>query len=250
MTAPGALTDQDVVAVREQVAAEGSVTVWFTAAAVGVPAGGSAKVVSVGDTVQGDFIQVRPAGSRDTVFCSPNELTRTRPARRRVGSGDGRTTARSTTQPAPTPTGKPAAQPAGRSAPKPPPAPRKAATQDAETPAREEPASSAATARPARPARAAGPRRRTDGSPGMSITLTATADGEWTVEVAVGRKRVVPATPVAAAEVVTVARSLPPAVAEAIESSLEGARQRQRERVERLRAELDLAQRVLDQLGV
>jgi hypothetical protein len=84
----------------------------------------------------------------------------------------------------------------------------------------------------------------------MSISLTATAAGEWTVEVLVGRKRVVTSTPVAAAVVATIARSLPATVAEAIESSLEDARQRQRERVERLRAELDVAQRALDQLGV
>lgn len=84
----------------------------------------------------------------------------------------------------------------------------------------------------------------------MSVSLTATADGEWTVEVRVGTKRIVTALPVPAADVATAARSLPAAVADAIEASLEGARQRQRDRVDRLRAELDAAQQVLDQLGV
>jgi hypothetical protein len=55
---------------------------------------------------------------------------------------------------------------------------------------------------------------------------------------------------VQAADVAAASRSLPSAVAEVITASLEDARQRQRERVERLRAELDAAQRALDQLDV
>jgi hypothetical protein len=51
------------------------------------------------------------------------------------------------------------------------------------------------------------------------------------------------------ADVAKAARSLPPAVAEAIESSLEAARLRQQERVERLRAELEAAQRALRDLS-
>jgi hypothetical protein len=69
------------------------------------------------------------------------------------------------------------------------------------------------------------------------------------VEVVTGRKRTVRPTPVQPAEVAKAARSLPPAVAEAIESSLAAARQRQVERVERLRAELDAAQRALQDLS-
>jgi uncharacterized membrane protein len=84
----------------------------------------------------------------------------------------------------------------------------------------------------------------------MTVSLTAKVDGEWSVEVLVGAKRVVPSVPVQAADVAAASRSLPPAVAEVITSSLEGARQRQRERVEQLRAELDAAQRALDQLDV
>ncbi|MGH3588151.1 MAG: DUF6319 family protein, partial [Pseudonocardia sp.] len=78
MVAADALTEQDVAAARTELSAGTPVTVWFTAAAVGVPAGRSAKVVSIDDVAEGDFIQVRPAGSRDTLFCSPGELTRTR----------------------------------------------------------------------------------------------------------------------------------------------------------------------------
>jgi Family of unknown function (DUF6319) len=250
MTAPGALTDRDVVAVRAESAAR-PVTVWFTAAAVGVPAGGSAKVVGVGDTDEGDFIQVRPAGSRDTVFCSPNELTLNRPARRRAaaaGDKTGTTTTQPPTRAAASPASEPVRKPAARPVRKPAsPAPSTPAATVAAPPA---PGGPVASSGASRPARAAGARRRIEGSGAMSVSLTATAAGEWTVEVLVGTKRVVASTPVDVAEVATVARSLPPAVAEAIESSLQSARERQRERVERLRAELDVAQRVLDKLGV
>ena len=83
----------------------------------------------------------------------------------------------------------------------------------------------------------------------MTVTLNATTDGEWTVEVVIGKKRVVRPTPVQAGDVAKAARSLPSPVAEAIESSLEAARHRQVERVERLRAELDAAQRALQELS-
>jgi hypothetical protein len=242
--------EQDVVVAREEAAAGRPVTVWFTASAVGVPAGGSAKVVAVGDVAQGDFIQVRPAGSRDTMFCSPNELTRTKPPRRRAAR---RTEEAAKAAPPPTaqpttrrPASVSAEQPADEAtAPVAPPAPRRPEAKAA-VPA-EGPAASAGAAAPRGPVST---RRRADRPAGMTVSLTATADGEWSVEVVVGTKRVVPSVPVQAADVAAASRSLPPAVTEVITSSLEGARQRQAERVERLRAELDAAQQALDQLDV
>lgn len=227
--AQGALTDDDVTAVRDEVAAGTTVTVWFTAAAVGVPAGGSAKVVAVGDVAEGDFIQVRPAGSRDTMFCSPNELTRTRPARRPAASRQ---------RP------KPAADDAlPTEAPTPAPAPPAPAPERSRAP-QEEPVVKPVTKAPARP------RKRAERSGPVTVSLTSTADGDWAVEVRVGTKRVLPATPLPATEVAAVARSLPPAVAEVMTSALAEARRRQEERVAQLREELDAAQRTLDQLGV
>lgn len=234
--ARGALTDDDVAAVRDEVAASKAVTVWFTAAAVGVPAGGSAKVVAVGDVAEGDFIQVRPAGSRDTMFCSPGELTRTRPARR----------------------------PASRTRPKPAAAEESAAEEAAaeeaaavETPAEEEPTPAPEPVAPqaeppAAPAKKAParPRKRPERSGPVTVSLSSTVDGDWAVEVRVGTKRVVPATPLPATEVAAVSRSLPPAVAEVMTAALAEARRRQEERVAQLREELDAAQRTLDQLGV
>lgn len=236
MTAQGALTEQDVLAAREGLAAGRSVTLWFTAAAVGVPPGGSAKVVAVGDPADGDFIQVRPARSRDTVFCSPNELTSTRPARRRAPREEPETT-----EPTKGPTKGPGEEPSSPVAP--------TATQVEPAAPAEPPAA------PARPRTRAGSRSRADRSAGRAeaaettVSLTATADGEWSVEVRVGTKLVVPPASMQAPDVATAARSLPPAVAEVVTSVLEGARHRQRERVEQLRAELDAAQRALEQLG-
>lgn len=260
MTAP-ALSEPDVVAVRADAVAGRAVTVWFTAAAVGVPAGGSAKVVAVGEPPEGDFIQVRPAGTRDTMFCAPNELTRTRPARGRAAAG--------TTGLQPAPKQSAPKQPAG-----PQPAPKQPAVEPAapKQPAVKQPAAKATPAKPPTPTapatsadpeppatpapkpppaapRAAGPRRRADRSGELAVSLRATADGEWTAEVLVASKRVVGPVPLPAADVATAARSLPPPVAEAIESSLEATRRRQRDRVEQLRAELDAAQRVLDALA-
>ncbi len=246
MTAPGALTDHDVAAVRDEAATDKAVTVWFTAAAVGVPAGGSAKVVAVGDTAEGDFIQVRPAGTRDTMFCSPNELTRIRPARRSAARA-----AQQAGTPAPS-TGARATGSTGGSAPPAVEKPHAAPVGSRAKPAAKEPVPAAGSAAPAGPSgsvHVAGSRRRVPRSGEISVSLKALADGEWTVEVLVGKERIVGPVPVQAADVAAAARSLPPTVAEAVEASLEGARQRQRDRVEQLRAELDAAQRVLDELG-
>ncbi|HLU54979.1 MAG TPA: DUF6319 family protein [Pseudonocardia sp.] len=249
--APAALSEQDLAAARAELAEGRLVPVWFTAAAVGVPVGGSAKIVSIGEPAEGDFIEVRPTGSKDTVFCSPNELTTTRPPRRR---------ARKAAEAAPAPAVSPA--PARRkavAAPKAEPARGQAASAavEPEKPARPEKPEKTEKAgktekveqaeKPAekKPARARAARQAAE----VTVTLTSTADGEWTVEVTSGRKRTVRPTPVQPADVAKAARSLPAAVAEAIDASLEAARQRQLERVERLRAELDAAQRALQELS-
>ncbi|MCX6463391.1 MAG: hypothetical protein NTW05_07345, partial [Pseudonocardiales bacterium] len=142
-----ALTEHDVAAVRGEVAAGRPVTVWFTPAAVGVPVGGSAKVVTVDDVAEGEFIQVRRTGSRDTMFCSPAELTRTRPPRRRAGDPEPAAgTAPAQRIVAKRTAGKPSAQPvaaqpaAGRSAAATPAAARPAAAKAAAEKAADRPA--------------------------------------------------------------------------------------------------------------
>jgi hypothetical protein len=239
--APAPLSEQDLAAARAELAEGRPFPVWFTAAAVGVPVGGSAKIVSVGEVAEGDFIEVRPTGTRDTVFCSPNELTSTRPPRRRRAK-------ESPPQPPapsePQPTLQRAEDPPSRRA-------RPVAPED--TPALAPSAEDRSVERNGAAPQAAQTRRTSRSGAGrpaeVTVTLTSTADGEWTVEVATGRKRTVRPTPVQPGEVAKAARSLPAAVTEAIESSLAAARQRQVERVERLRAELDAAQRALQDLS-
>ncbi|MCF7550611.1 DUF6319 family protein [Pseudonocardia sp. WMMC193] len=262
-----ALTDAEVAEVRAEVSAGKAVTVWFTAAAVGVPTGGSAKVVAVDEVAEGDFIQVRPAGSRDAVFCSPGELTRTRPARRSAATAQA-APGESTAPAAPSAPSAPAAR-ARRSAgstepggsvrsdtPKATAAKPTAAKPTAPTSkptAPQEPAAVAPTPpepAPERHAKAARSGKRGERSGALTVSLTASADGEWTVEVLAGAKRVVPATPIQAADVAAATRSLPAPVTEVVTATLAEARRRQEERVARLREELDAAQRTLDQLGV
>jgi uncharacterized protein DUF6319 len=229
MGEPQPLSDQDLVAARTELAAGRPFPVWFTAAAVGVPAGGSAKVVAIADAAEGDFIQVKPTGSRDTMFCSPNELTRVRPPRKRAQQAPHQAPAQAA-EPILEQTVQPESPPAAPDQERPAPAPEKAPQKKVSAHSR--PAGARTTARPAE----------------VTLTLSSTVEGEWTVEVTVGKKRAVRPTPVQPADVATAARALPGAVVEAIESTLEAARQRQIERVERLRAELDAAQRALHEL--
>jgi hypothetical protein len=232
MVAPNPLSEQDLAEARTELSAGKPLTVWFTSAAVGVPANGSAKVISIDDVAEGDFIQVRPAGTRDTMFCSPNELTRTRPTRKRVQQPAEQAPKRIVP---PQSTPQPSAHPL-ESAPRPSVQPESTPQPSAHPPEKSpERARSVGGRSAARPAE-------------VTITLNATIDGEWTVEVTIGKKRTVRPTSVQPADVAKAARSLPSAVAEAIESSLEAARQRQLERVERLRAELEVAQRALHEL--
>jgi hypothetical protein len=231
------LSEQDLAAARAELSAGRPFPVWFTATAVGVPVGGSAKVVSVGEDAEGDFIEVRPTGSRDTVFCSPNELTTTRPPRRRAKQA-----------PSPPPAPQPARQQAASESPESPESP--AQDRSAQDGSAQDVAERGGTAPQAAPERRPGRPRAGAARPAeVTVTLSSSAEGEWTVEVTTGRKRTVRPMAVQPAEVAKAARSLPEAVTEAIESSLAAARQRQAERVERLRAELDAAQRALQELS-
>jgi hypothetical protein len=250
MVAANPLSEQDLVEARQELAAGRPLTVWFTPAAVGVPANGSAKVISIDEVAEGDFIQVRPAGSRDTMFCSPSELTRTRPARKKVQRPAERAPEpivppeKSPEASAPAPQ-KPRVAPVSERTPSSaPPAPEKSPPPPAQEKSPPPPAPGGKA--PDRP-RSAGSRSATRPAE-VTVTLNATAEGEWTVEVMIGKKRTVRPTPVQPGDVAKAARALPSAVAEAIDASLEAARQRQLERVERLSAELEAAQRALHEL--
>ncbi|HWE89359.1 MAG TPA: DUF6319 family protein [Pseudonocardiaceae bacterium] len=234
--APTPLTADQIDHLRTELDAGRLPAVWFTPAAVGVDAGRSAKVVAFTDPAEGDFIQVRPTGSADVISFGPSELTVERPPRRRKGAeppANARTG--STARPA-APTAIPAtpASPLKPSASKQSAPPPKATDELLVT--RERPT------RPTRPGRTRQP------SP-VTVTLSSTPDGEWTIDVLTGKKRAVRPQPIAASAVAEAARALGPDVAEAIDSVLAAARDRQRDRVAELEAELASARRALAQLA-
>ncbi|RLK61653.1 DUF6319 family protein [Actinokineospora cianjurensis] len=205
MAESGALGPDEVERLRVALAEGKPTPVWFTSVAVGVEAGLQAKVVAFDEPAEGDFIQVRPHGSRDVLAFSPAELT----------------------------TVKPRPKPA-RIAPPPPQEP--------------EPLTVVQGIEPAEPSR---PRQRAKQQQPVEITVTlhATPDGEWSVDVLVGKKRTVRWVPVPAGDIARVAKSLPAEVGAAIALSLDAARERQLRRVAELKAELEAAQRALRDLG-
>ncbi|ONI91316.1 hypothetical protein ALI22I_09040 [Saccharothrix sp. ALI-22-I] len=218
------LSPQDIDHLRAELAAGRPPAVWFTSAAVGVEAGRSAKVVAFTEPAEGDFIQVRPTGEKDELSFSPAELTVEKPAPRRR---------------APTPAA--AAEPEA-------PAPVEHIYTPAPPPAKPKPAPAPASAS-AQPAAERKPAVRKQAKPAeVTVTLVSTIEGEWTVDVQWGSKRTLKAAPVAASAVSQAAKLLPAEVDEAVESVLSAARERHLARVEQLRAELEAAQRALDEL--
>lgn len=83
MSQARALSSDEVQHLRDELAAGRTPTVWFTASAVGVPEGRSGKVTALGEVEEGDFVQVRPASSRDELSFSAAEITLERPPRKR-----------------------------------------------------------------------------------------------------------------------------------------------------------------------
>jgi hypothetical protein len=225
------LSDQDLAQLRRELAAGRPPTVWFTPNAVGVEAGRSAKIVAFADTAEGDYVQVKPTGSKDVLSFSPSELTLTRPPRRKPSARP----TRSTSQAA-----KPTARPVQA------PAPKAASTPAPVQPPEVQPAAApSVTQRASRPRPGSTSARAVE----LTVTLSSTPDGDWTVEVTAGKKRTVRALPVSPAEVAKAARALPAPVAQAVDAALDSARQQQSARVARLQAELEAAQRALNELG-
>ncbi|WP_243792354.1 DUF6319 family protein [Saccharopolyspora gloriosae] len=223
------LSSDEIRGLREELSSGGTPTLWFTSAAVGVPEGRSGKVVALDDPAEGDFIQIRPAGSKDVLSFSAAEVTAVKPPRKRK-------------EPEPVAPAS-VAEPAKTSAKAPEPKP-------AAEPAGPEPSSSApsASAGSAPKSAAAANRRKPKPPAGATVILTADQAGQWNVEVSTGKKRVLRPTPVSTSAVAQAAKSLHEEVAAAVEPLLEAAREQQRERVEQLEQQLAEAQRMLHDL--
>ena len=228
MAKKSGLSAEDVDSLRSQLNEGTQPMVWFTAAAVGMEAGRSAKLLAFTEPEEGDFIQVRPTGSKDEMSFSPAELTLEKPPPRK----------------------KPATPP-----PAPPEPPRETEIIHPYVP--EAPVKTAAPKpKPApAPVEAAAPKpaaRKASGkgsTPEVTVTLVTTGEGEWTVEVLQGSRKAVRPTPVPPAAVAQAAKLLTPEVSEIVEGVLNAARAQQLARVEQLRAELEAAQKALDELG-
>lgn len=235
MSQAHALSSEDVRGLREQLAAGTTPTVWFTSAAVGVPEGRSGKVIALEEPAEGDFIQIRPAGSHDVLSFSVAEVTVVKPPRKRKEKEQEVTRPQATDSGTAVPRRSRAASggAVGAAAPQ----------QTAVSPAARKPPERSQTAAPESARRK--PRQPASGA---TLTLTAGPEGQWSVEVTSGKKRLLRPTPVSASAVAQAAKTLHSDVAEAVQPLIEAAREQQRSRVEQLRQELADAQRMLDEL--
>ncbi|MGQ4599164.1 DUF6319 family protein [Nocardia sp. R6R-6] len=243
-TKPQPLSDSEIQQIATDLAGGRPPMVWFTAAAVGVPEGRSGKVIALGDPADGDFLQIRPTGSKDVLSFSPTEVTLTKPPRAAAGAAaqpksttrkeSAVTQSSSVTSPAPAsaPTPKPLTSAAEASEP----------DSAAKGAAKQVPAASAAKA-------AKAPAARKPKAPEVTVTLTGTADGEWSVDVVSGKKRTVRGLPVASSAVAQAAKILHPEVAEVVAGILDTLRGAQEAKVQQLQAELAEARRLLEELS-
>lgn len=229
MSQARALSSEDVHDLRRELAAGATPTVWFTAAAVGVPEGRSGKVIALEEPAEGDFIQIRPAGSHDVLSFSAAEVTVVKPPRKRKEKEPPTAPHPPAVQKSPaSPTTGGSRTQSGTAARKP---------REPERPPADTPAPETARRKPRQPV-----------SGGATLTVTASPEGQWSVEVTNGKRRLLRPTPVSASAVAQAAKTLHSDVAEAVEPLIEAAREQQRDRVERLQQELADAQRMLDEL--
>ncbi|MEU1984986.1 DUF6319 family protein [Nocardia sp. NPDC019395] len=238
---PKPLSDNDLEQITSEIEAGRPPMVWFTAAAVGVTEGRSGKVVSLGDPADGDFLQIRPTGSKDVLSFGPTEVTLTKPPRDRSSSPP-KTAPEQKEAPVPSTASQPAPTAADK---KPAPGSSAATANKAEAEAKPAPAP-----RPAAPAKAAkAPAARKTKTPEVIVTISGSSEGEWTVDVTNGKKRTVRALPVAGPAVAQAAKLLHPEVAEVVEGLLETVRGAQEAKVQQLQAELEQARKLLDELS-
>ncbi|NNH69569.1 hypothetical protein HLB23_06755 [Nocardia uniformis] len=274
-TKPQPLSDSEIRQIASDIEAGRPPMVWFTSAAVGVPEGRSGKVLALGDPSEGDFLQVKPAGTKDVLSFGPTEVTLVKPPRpqkeaaakpKSANAKPTTATRKDSTVTMSSPVTMPSAPPA---APKPEApqasastapqasastAPQGAASTAPQPSTNTAPANSAAEAgkpaKPAsRPARNAAASAAKKSKPAeVTVTLSGTADGEWTLDVVNGKKRTIRGLSVPSSAVAQAAKILHPEVAEVVDSVLDAVRGAQRAKVEQLQAELENARRMLDDL--
>ncbi|WP_239476740.1 DUF6319 family protein [Nocardia arizonensis] len=252
------MSDTEIEQIAAEIEGGRPPMVWFTAAAVGVQAGRSGKVVALGDPADGDFLQVRPTGSKDVLSFSPSEVTMTKPPRAAgpapKSAAPSKTPNRKDDSPVTQPsTSTSVATPSAHSAAVTAPSKPVAAVSDTDEQAgaKEAAAKAAASgaAAPAAKAAAKTTARKPRATAEVTVTLTGTADGEWTVDVVNGKKRTLRGLAVSSAAVAQAAKVLHPEVADVVAGILEAARGVQQAKVAQLQAELAEARKLLDELS-
>ncbi|BDC74570.1 DUF6319 family protein [Prescottella equi] len=229
---PEHLTAENLETLAAAVAEGKRATVYLREAtpSLGIEAGCSAKVVSV----EGNTVVISPKGVNDELPFEAEELRMTRKAPEPVKPTRPAKAAAPAPKPAAAPTPKPAAAPAPKPASAPKPAPTPAAV------------TSTAPQAPLAPA----PRRAKKAPAGVSVTIHAGAENDWTVTVTHGAKRPGKATPVSPDAVDRAMRELGDDVAlEAVQSVISAAREAAEQRIAALSKELEDARRALEALG-
>ncbi|QCQ92750.1 DUF6319 family protein [Rhodococcus sp. SGAir0479] len=249
-SSPEHLTAENLETLAAAVAEGKRATVYLREAtpSLGIEAGCSAKVVSV----EGNTVIIRPKGVNDELPFEAEELRMTRKAPEPVAPSKTPARTAAPARPkaaAPAATRSVAPAPAPATAPAPPkpvaPAPSAARPAPAKTAAPAPAPASAASAPAPAPRR---PAKKPQG--GVSVTIHAGADNEWTVTVALGAKRPSKAVPVSPDAVDRAVRELgDPAALDAVTSVISAAREAAEERVAALSKELEDARRMLEALG-
>jgi hypothetical protein len=223
---PDHLTADNLAALATAVAEGKRATVYLREAtpSLGIEAGTSAKVVSV----DGNTVMIRPKGVNDEL---PFEAEELRINRVSVAPA----------KPAPRP--KPVVESEPLMEPLVEPVRPKPRAQPAPAPVPTTTAAPAATPRPA-------VKRAKKLPAGISVTIHAGADNDWSVTVTQGAKRPGKAVPVAPDAVERAVRELgEPTAIEAVESIIVAARDMAAARVDELSRQLEEARKMLEALG-
>jgi len=223
---PDHLTAENLAALATAVAEGKRATVYLREAtpSLGIEAGTSAKVVSV----DGNTVLIRPKGVNDELPFEAEELRINR-------------VFASPAKPAPRP--KPVVESEPLMEPLVEPVRPKPRAQAAPAPVPATPPVPAATPRPA-------VKRAKKLPAGISVTIHAGADNDWSVTVTQGAKRPGKAVPVAPDAVERAVRELgEPTAIEAVESIIVAARDMAAARVDELSRQLEEARKMLEALG-
>ncbi|ORL33840.1 translation initiation factor [Prescottella equi] len=245
---PEHLTAENLETLAAAVAEGKRATVYLREAtpSLGIEAGCSAKVVSV----EGNTVVISPKGVNDELPFEAEELRMTRKAPEPVKPTRPAKAAAPAPKPAAAPTPKPAAAPAPKPAAAPAPKPAAAPAPKPASAPKPAPTPAAVTSTAPQAPPAPTPRRAKKAPAGVSVTIHAGAENDWTVTVTHGAKRPGKATPVSPDAVDRAMRELGDDVAlEAVQSVISAAREAAEQRIAALSKELEDARRALEALG-